>query len=203
MNQKQHMLAVETPHHVNRAKKIAHEIESYFQGRQQHILEFNCGNGLLASLLQHRITTGELIDPSSEQVLLTEKRLVDQHQTQFKVTQAHIETHQSTQRYQMIYAALTLHQINDIKATLSHCYELLAPNGKLIIVELLPDDGTFYQDTPLEKSYHGFEMDVLEAHLKTSGFEQTMARKFFSGYKPLNDGTKHPYSLFSVQAIKS
>ena len=96
---------------------------------------------------------------------------------------------------------MVMHHIKDFKAVIKKLVSYLKNNGKLIIVDLLPDSGEFHRHHLEFDGHHGFTINEMVAALKEAGLKEVTGRKFYSSYKPI-ENKNHPYSLFSVIGMK-
>lgn len=91
--------------------------------------------------------------------------------------------------------------IKDVQPIINKLASYLKKHGKLIIVDLLRDNGAFYSEEPNFEGHHGFKINEMVTHLTDAGLKDVLGRKFYSGYKPLKH-KNHPYSLFSIVGVK-
>lgn len=182
---------------TNCTPTIISEIESYFTSGPLNVLELGCGTGEITLNLSHGLFNGLLVDESQELITQVE-HLVDTKQlSNIKTFCGNIKNLSSKNSFDIIFTALHLHHDLNLKETLKYIYDLLTSDGKLIIVDLLPDNGVFHQFDSDYRGFNGFVLDELKIHLEDVGFINVVDRKFYSGYKII-DEIKYPYSLFSL-----
>ncbi len=73
-------------------------------------------------------------------------------------------------KFDLIFILLTLHHIDNVEALLLKFHQILTSQGKLAIIDLEKEDGSFH-DGPFH-GHKGFERADLENKLKNSGFTQ-------------------------------
>lgn len=189
----------DTNYRINRAKKIAEEISSYLDGNNiSRAMEFGCGTGLVSFNLQDEFEEILLIDLSKGMIEETKKKIKNQNIKNMKTLVKDVLDIEGENKYGVIYTSMVLHHILNLKDVLYKLSKLLKTNGKLIIVELSKDDGTFHSLDEDFNGYNGFEIKDL---LKDIGLINIKRRTFYHSKKQIND-TYHEYSLFSICSNK-
>lgn len=192
----------DTNYRINRAKKIAEEISSYLDGNNiSRAMEFGCGTGLISFNLQDEFEEILLIDLSKGMIEETKKKIKNQNIKNMKTLVKDVLDIEGENKYDVIYTSMVLHHILNLKDVLYKLSKLLKPNGKLIIVELSKDDGTFHSLDEDFNGYNGFEIKDLQDLLKDVGFTNIKGRTFYHSKKQIND-KYHEYSLFSICSNK-
>lgn len=192
----------DTKYRINRAKKIAKEISSYLDGNKiSRAMEFGCGTGLISFNLQGEFDEILLIDLSKGMIEETKKKIEDKNVKNMKTLVKDVLDIESENKYDVIYTSMVLHHILNLKDILDKLLKLLKPNGKLIIVELSKDDGTFHNLDEDFNGYNGFEIKELQDWVKEVGFININGRTFYHSKKQIND-KYHDYSLFSICGSK-
>lgn len=186
---------------VKRAEAISAEIESYLGSGPLEIMEFGCKTDLVSFYLKNKKANFLLVDSSDEMVKKIEQKIKDSNQVNFKTFCGYLNELETEAKFDVIYTSMTLQYIEDVQSTVNLLSGYLKPNGKLIIVDLLPDDGTFHQQTEDFKGHHGFSINEMKSYLENANLDNISGRKFYSSYKMVGD-TNHPYSLFSIYATK-
>lgn len=185
---------------VKRAQAVSIEIESYIGHGPLEVMEFGCGTGLISLNLKKKISEGLMVDSSSEMIKELEQKLVNRNITNIKTYTGDILESDFDQKFDVIYSSMVMHHIKDFQSVIQKLVSYLKTNGKLIIVDLLPDNGEFHQHEDFD-GHHGFTINEMIEALTEAGLKEVNGRKFYSSYKPL-ESKKHPYSLFSVIGIK-
>lgn len=180
---------------------VSIEIESYIGHGPLEVMEFGCKTGPISFNVKNKISDGLLVDDSDEAIKELAKKLSDRNITNIQTYSGDILTSDFDREFDVIYSAMTMHHIVDFKPVLTKLVSYLKPNGKLIIVDLLPDNGDFHCNHEEFDGHHGFTISEMSEILTEIGLKEVSGRKFYSSYKPLED-KKHPYSLFSVIGIK-
>jgi SAM-dependent methyltransferase len=97
-------------------------------------LELGCGSGQHAALLAGRFVAVDAVDLSGPMIELARARGLP------NVTfgQADLLEVAGTARYDLVLSVLTLHHLPDLQAALGHVKTLLAPGGRLVVVDMFP-----------------------------------------------------------------
>lgn len=186
---------------VKRAQAVSIEIESYIGHGPLEVMEFGCGTGLISLNLKNKISEGLLVDISYEKIKELEQKLKDRHISHLQTYTGDILESDINRQFDVIYSSMVMHHIKDFKSVIKKLVSYLKTNGKLIIVDLLPDNGDFHRSHSEFDGYHGFSINEMVDALKEAGLKEVNGRKFYSSYKPI-ENKKHPYSLFSIIGIK-
>lgn len=186
---------------VKRAEAISAEIESYLGSGPLEIMEFGCGTGLVSFHLKNKNANFLLVDNSTGMIEKVEQKITDSNQNNMTTYCGDLKDLDSDKKFDVIYSSMVFHHIEDVQATVNLLTTFLKPHGKLIIVDLLPDNGTFHKNSEAFKGHHGFKISDMKNHLEAAGLENISGRKFYSSYKMVDDAN-HPYSLFSIYATK-
>ena len=186
---------------VKRAQAVSIEIESYIGHGPLEVMEFGCGTGLISLNLKNKISEGLLVDSSSEKIKELEQKLNNRHISHLQTYTGDILESDIDRQFDVIYSSMVMHHIKDFKSVIKKLVSYLKTNGKLIIVDLLPDNGDFHRNHSEFDGQHGFSINEMVEALEEAGLKEVNGRKFYSSYKPI-ENKKHPYSLFSVMGIK-
>ncbi len=186
---------------VKRAHAVSIEIESYMGHGPLEVMEFGCKTGLISLNLKNKISEGLLVDSSAENIKELEQKLRDRHLSHLQTYTGDILESDIDRQFDVIYSSMVMHHIKDFKAVIKKLVSYLKNNGKLIIVDLLPDSGEFHRHHLEFDGHHGFTINEMVAALKEAGLKEVTGRKFYSSYKPI-ENKNHPYSLFSVIGMK-
>ena len=96
---------------------------------------------------------------------------------------------------------MTLHHIADLPPVLAAFAEMLTDEGRLCIVDLEAEDGSFHagsgHDAGVGHAHDGFEPDQLAARLADAGFTTSVERSI---HQVTKDGRAYP--LFLAVSVK-
>ena len=169
------------PKKVERAAAVADAIrEAVPLSNEMKALEYGCGTGLLSFALQPDLGEITLADTSTGMLdVLREKinsaGVTNMHPLRLDLTSDPLPAEQ----YDLTYSLMTLHHIQDVEQILSKFYDLLAPNGLLLVADLDKEDGSFHTDGSTD-IHLGFDRDELLRMVEEAGFGDIA---FSTGYK--------------------
>ncbi|WP_346356054.1 class I SAM-dependent methyltransferase [Azotosporobacter soli] len=195
----------DTPQRLERAAVIAGEIRRSvsLQGELK-ALEFGAGTGLISFELADSLAEIWCVDPSAAMIAKLQEKIAQRKQGNIRACCAAIESIEAPgEGFDLIYTSMALHHASDLLKTLTTLARLLRFGGSLCIVDLDEDDGSFHRQEENFSGYHGFQQTGLKAVLEKVGFSEVKAKTFYHGKKKLENGTEHPYSLFSMSGKKS
>lgn len=186
---------------VTRAVKIGEEIETYIKDKKSlKAMEFGCGTGLISERLEDKFQEILMVDSSQGMINNLIKKIANKKILNMKPWCGDILNYEG-EKLDFIYTSMVFHHILDLKPIISKLYSLLKKDGRLIVVDLCPDDGNFHEEVPDFNGYNGFEEGFLEQLFIDAGFTNVTSRVFFEGTKETSKGP-HPYKLFSLSGDK-
>jgi SAM-dependent methyltransferase len=103
--------------------------------------------------------------------------------------------------YDCVYSSMALHHVRDLDSLARRFGELLKPNGKACIVDLMPDDGSFHKSEAGFDGYNGFDPSWLSALFGRQGFVEGYRGVFFGDTRQIG-GSAVAYSLFILVMTK-
>lgn len=188
------------PAHVERAEVVARAIrKSMSLDASVRMLEYGAGTGLVSQALRDTVGPITLVDTSAgmRQVMqdkisagaITDARVLD-------LDFANGPVPAPSELFELVVTVLTLHHIHGLARVLSNFAALLTPGGRLAIVDLDKEDGTFHPEG--FDGHHGFDHTELSADLQQAGFTNIA---FAPCHEIMRDD--RPYSLFLATASRS
>ena len=160
------------PSRKERAQIIANFLRSKLDlSNLQSAFEYGSGTGLLSFALQDEFESIDLMDASEEMTKVAELKI---NKAQSNNMRAHwgdlLSDTALASTVDIIYTMLTLHHVKDTVSLLRRFRDSLNPNGKLVIIDLEQEDGSFHDHRPFD-GHNGFSKGGLKSMLQTSGFE--------------------------------
>ncbi|MEG1255769.1 class I SAM-dependent methyltransferase [Clostridium sp.] len=192
----------DTDYRAQRAKKVGIEIESYIgKDKKLRALEFGCGTGLVSSNLTHRFSEILMMDLSEGMIEQLKIKIQENHIDNMKTWCGDVFNFNDEEKFDVIYTSMALHHITEVSGVVKKLYTLLKNNGKLVVVDLCPDGGSFHDEVSDFHGHNGFELSYMEELLREAEFEKISSNVFYTGNKIVED-KPHPYQLFSMCGIK-
>lgn len=130
------------------------------------VLDFGCEKGLVGLNLIKSAKKMSFLDPNPEAINEVKKGAEFLHQENYQLINKSIEEYDG-EKFDLIFASISLHHVEDYKGCLSKMHSLLNPNGKLVIIEIYT--GIIPQHAPIP--HHGFEPKVLVESITEAGFK--------------------------------
>jgi len=104
-------------------------------------------------------------------------------------------------RFDCVFTSMVLHHIRDTQLILSRFYGILNKGGRLIVVDLDKDDGSFHASEAGFDGHNGFDQREFACLMGKAGFRDIRIETFYRGEKEIN-GIQAAYSLLAARADK-
>jgi len=190
------------PKKVERARVVAEAIRSAVPlSKDMNALEYGCGTGLLSFALQEDLGQITLADTSQGMLDVLTEKITKSGVTSMHPVRLDLSTdHLPSEKYHITYSLLVLHHIHDAKGILSRFYDVLEPNGYLLVADLDKEDGSFHTDGTTDV-HKGFEKSELQKWVEDAGFANV---RFSIAYeiKKEVDGKEKTFPVFLMVAQK-
>jgi ubiquinone/menaquinone biosynthesis C-methylase UbiE len=191
------------PHAVLRADAVAAAIRRQVDlSPEMDVLDFGAGTGLVALALQPYIRGIAAVD--SSQGMLDMLRQKTESQGIENVTPVlcdRVEGCLPDSSFDLIYSAMTMHHILEVRDTLRAFHRMLRPGGILAIADLDAEDGSFHPDKT-GVHHFGFERSRMKQLLKEAGFRATAVTTAHTASKEVEDGEVKEFSVFLITGQK-
>ena len=139
----------------------------------RYAIDLGCGPGRQAVLLAERFAQVDAVDLSGPMIELARAR-----RPRPNITYLHGDLRQAGQagHYDLVLCVRTLHHVPDLHAALSHLKRLLAPGGRLVVVDNYPPGSgpgparrMLHRAVPLRPRLHALALQALAANLIRRG----------------------------------
>lgn len=114
-------------------------------------LDLGCGAGRHAVLLAERFTHVDAIDLSLPMIEIARAK---RSRPNITYQQADLLKTTGPGEYDLVLSVMTLHHVPDLHAALAHIRELLAPGGRIVVVDPYPADSVLQRLVPLRPRLH-------------------------------------------------
>jgi len=161
----------DTPERVERAESAAAAVRGAVPLTPgMRIIEIGAGTGLLALAIARDVSSVVLAEPSAGMLEVANEKIaasgLDNVRTlRFALTVDPLPP----ERFDLATSLLVLHHVEDTSAALAALFALLEPGGRLALVDLDAEDGTFHSD-PEAEVHHGFMREDLGRRAEAAGF---------------------------------
>ena len=159
------------PKKVERARVVADAIRSVIPlSKDMHALEYGCGTGLLSFALHEDLGQITLADTSQGMLDVLSEKIANSGVTSMRPVRLDLSTDPlPAEKYHITYSLLVLHHIHDAKGILKKFYDVLEPNGYLVVADLDKEDGSFHTDGTTDV-HKGFGRSELQEWVEATGF---------------------------------
>ena len=186
----------DTPERIERARAVALLIlQAMDPAPDARVLEVGAGTGLLGLDLAPYVGSVVLADASRGMLAVAEAKIAAGAAPGVRTLRLALTMDPlPDERFDLIVSLMALHHVPDTAAALAEMAALLVPGGRIALVDLEAEDGSFHTDQANEV-HHGFERDGLRAQAEAAGFRDV---DFRPGFEVERDGRR--YALFLVTA---
>lgn len=134
--------------------------------------EYGCGTGLLSFALQSDFSHITLADSSDGMLAVLNEKIAFAGSGNMQVAKLDLTTDPlPSERFDIIYTAMTLHHIEDVDGLFETFYQLLKTTGYLCVADLDKEDGSFHGHN--FSGHHGFDRIALAEPARQAGFVST------------------------------
>jgi 2-polyprenyl-3-methyl-5-hydroxy-6-metoxy-1,4-benzoquinol methylase len=168
----------DTPVRIARAAAVADAIRSAVAlAGTERLIDVGAGTGLLGLALVDDVASVTLADPSAGMIeVATEKLAGGDLPSVHAVQHDLIADPPPAEPFDLAVSLLVLHHIEDTAAALAAIHALLAPGGRIALVDLDTEDGTFHSAEAEGIYYRGFERREVERLAAEAGFVDVATR---------------------------
>lgn len=164
----------DTPERRDRAHHLADAIRAHVALEPDlRVLEIGAGTGLLGLDLLPEVASVVLTDPSVGMVEVARARI---EREGLAGASAHVLDFPTAEPppgapFDLAVSLMALHHVEDTGATLRSIHAALAPGGRIALVDLDEEDGSFHDPDQPGIHHHGFDRRTLLALAGEAGFE--------------------------------
>jgi SAM-dependent methyltransferase len=129
-------------------------------------LDLGCGTGRHAVLLAGRFSHVDAVDLSRPMIELARAK---RPRPNITYRQANLLDTAGAGQYDLVLSVMTLHHVPDLRAALAHVSDLLAPGGRLVLVDAYPAGSALQRLVPLRPRLHAGAVMRLGTNLARHG----------------------------------
>jgi ubiquinone/menaquinone biosynthesis C-methylase UbiE len=188
----------DTERRIKRSKQICDFVLRNVEiDKENTLLDFGCGTGLISQNFVNVVSRIVGYDQS--------EGMLEVFNSKFQNLLGNVRSTNTLDglddSIDIVISSMVFHHISDIDRALIDLRKVLRDDGKLIIIDLDRDDGSFHKDELGFNGHNGFDREMFINTLKLNGFDPIAIGTVLNDIKYLN-GNEIPYSLFYVHAKK-
>jgi ubiquinone/menaquinone biosynthesis C-methylase UbiE len=187
----------DTPERRDRARAIADIIRAHVPlSRSMRAIDIGAGTGLLGLALAADVGSMVLAEPSAGMLAVAREKLAADGPDNVTAIPFDIQAAPpGGASFDLAVSLLVLHHVEDTTIALRAISELLAPGGRIALLDLDAEDGTFHDD-PEGIHHHGFDQAALRTTAASVGFRDVETRIVSEIDR---DGRMYPLFLLTAQ----
>jgi ubiquinone/menaquinone biosynthesis C-methylase UbiE len=187
----------DTPERRDRARAIADIIRAHVPlSRSMRAIDIGAGTGLLGLALAADVGSMVLAEPSAGMLAVAREKLAADGPDNVTAIPFDIQAAPpGGASFDLAVSLLVLHHVEDTTIALRAISALLAPGGRIALLDLDAEDGTFHDD-PEGIHHHGFDQAALRTTAASVGFRDVETRIVSEIDR---DGRMYPLFLLTAQ----
>lgn len=192
----------DNPKRNERARTAAESIKKYLdKTNKPDALDFGCGTGQLSVYLYDSLNNITLLDSSAGMIdVLKEKIRKNGYTRMNPVCMELTDPAQLEGEFDLVYTLMVLHHVRNCQELLKIFYMKMRKNGRLVIIDLIREDGSFHAGRPDFTGHNGFDTGILAQDLQNIGFKNTECSIIYKNERIINDEVRiYPVFMLSAQ----
>lgn len=159
----------DTPQRAKLAQRVAAAIEDVVTlDSSMDVMEYGCGTGLVGLQLLEKVGAATFVDTSEGMLEVLSSKIEQKQLDNAQVCNVDLSADNAFDgAYNLIFSSMTLHHIPDYAAIITRFSGLLKSKGKLAIVDLVSEDGSFHGEG--FDGHNGFDLAQLAQTFEASG----------------------------------
>ncbi|MFB6342128.1 class I SAM-dependent methyltransferase [Saccharicrinis sp. FJH62] len=165
--------------------------------KNQKALELGAGTGLVGFKLLPKINSVVFVDTSAAMLEILKRKIKPDDQVE--VLHGDVLLYDKKD-IDLVVSNMAFHHIINIKDVLKHLYKITSDHAKIVISDLVSEDGSFHNFE--EVPHKGFEIEDLSAQFEDEGFKNIKSYVYTTLKREKSDGKMHYYDQFILLAEK-
>lgn len=165
----------DTPQTIERNEIFSRSLAKYFpETSNLELMDFGCGTGLLSVNFVERSQKLIGVDTTQEMLDVFNQRFKEFKQVQALCTNLEDSSQElNGQCFDVIYTAMAFHHLKSPMETLKLFKQQLKPEGKVAVIDLDQEDGSFHPDNEgMGVHHYGFGREELQTWADKLEFRQ-------------------------------
>ncbi|HRR29557.1 MAG TPA: methyltransferase domain-containing protein, partial [Victivallales bacterium] len=161
----------DNPDHIAIAEAVYETImQNLAISPQTKIFEYGCGTALISFLLAEK--SGKVVVADNSEAMLEQvRKKITKTDSNLETIFLDLEKDEilKDEKFDLIISIMVLHHIENVEIILQKFNQMLCDIGKIFIVDLVKENGTFHSN--IKVPHYGFDIEKLKEKLKSNGFE--------------------------------
>jgi ubiquinone/menaquinone biosynthesis C-methylase UbiE len=168
----------DTPERQERARTLASVIREHIAlDGSMRVIDIGAGTGLLGLELASDVGELVLAEPSRGMLEVAHHKLVALGHSNVTAIEFDLPGEPPPGApFDLAISLLVLHHVQDTAAALRSIFDLLVPGGRIALLDLDAEDGTFHDPDAEGIHHHGFDQGDIRALAGSVGFAEVDAR---------------------------
>jgi 2-polyprenyl-3-methyl-5-hydroxy-6-metoxy-1,4-benzoquinol methylase len=168
----------DTPERVERAAAAAAAIREHVSlDRTMRVIDLGAGTGLLGFALADEVASVVLAEPSAGMLEVAREKAAAWTGANVSVAGFDLPGDPPAGApFDLAVSLLVLHHVEDTAAALHAVHDLLAPGGRIALLDLDAEDGSFHSEDAEGIHHHGFDRGELLETAAAAGFADLASR---------------------------
>lgn len=167
----------------------------------EQAMEFGCGTGLVTALVAPNVASVLAVDSSAGMLEVLQRKTDELGLHNVQTCEEDLSRRIPAGPFDLIFSSMTLHHIADVAALFRRLSAALAPGGRVALVDLEQEDGSFHGDTE-GVMHHGFDPATVRSWLQEARFTEARTHRVHVLNKTGADERRHDYPIFLATATK-
>ncbi len=193
----------DTPERRERAHILADDIREHVPlTSEMRVIDIGAGTGLLGLDLLHDVGSVVLTDPSEGMIEVARTKIESEGIVEATAIVFDFPSPELPPGapFDLAVSLLVLHHVEDTGATLRSIHAALTPGGRIGLIDLDREDGSFHDPDQPGIHHHGFDGESLVELATAAGFADAQTRIINEIER---DGRTYPLFLLTGQKIAS
>jgi cyclopropane fatty-acyl-phospholipid synthase-like methyltransferase len=159
--------------------------------KNDHVLDLGCGTGAVSKAMFDKVNSIVAVDKSID---MLKKFEIPETKTSVHIDVFDAQEDMLDDRFSLIVSRMLFHHLTKFKKVFKNCYNMLLPNGRLVIQEggVLPKRfttvSTWYADMmKLKENRHNFNIEELMGYYADAGFKDIKTKVIIDKNFSIND----------------
>lgn len=159
------------------------------------LMDYGCGTGNIGINFYNKVSKLIFMDTSEGMLDVLKNKLNQLKINNFEIIKGDItENNENIPNLDIVISSMVFHHIDNIDDTINKIYNKLNPNGKIVLIDLDIEDGSFHSGE--FNGHKGFEREYIENIFKQNHFKNIKIEDLYHMEKIVDNGEIKSFSIF-------